>query len=116
MAGALAAHYLAAYRASAQGPEADALAVQARITLTGAARRALDLGAHDQAVAYVEQALPLPMGPGEEATLLEIAARSTNLAGQPGSAEAYARRALACREAEGDPVAIARATALVPSS
>jgi class 3 adenylate cyclase/tetratricopeptide (TPR) repeat protein len=113
VAGALAAHYLAAYRVSAEGPEADALAVQARITLTGAARRALDLGAHDQAVAYVEQALPLPMSAGEEATLLEIAATATNLAGQQVAAEAYARRGLACREAGGDPVAIARATALV---
>ncbi len=81
VAGALAAHYLAAYRDTPAGHEADALATQARITLTGAARRALDVGAHDQAVAHVEQALPLPMAPGDEAALLEIAARATNLAG-----------------------------------
>jgi len=113
VAGALAAHYLAALQDSTAGLEADALAVQARITLTGAARRALDLGAHDQAVACVEQALPLPMSPGTEATLLEIASRASGRAAHITAAEAYARRALACREAEGDPVAVARATALV---
>ena len=113
LAGALAGHYLAAYRVSAEGPEADALATQARITLTGAARRALDLGAHDQAVAFVEQAMQLPMGPGDEATLLEIAARATGRAAHLAASVDYARRALARREAEGDPVAIARATALV---
>jgi len=113
VAGALAAHYLAALRDSTAGPEADALAVQARITLTGAARRAQDLGANDQAVACVEQALPLPMSPGAEATLLEIASRASGRAAHITAAEAYARRALACREAEGDPVAVARATALV---
>ena len=44
IAGALAAHYLAAYRASAQGPEAQALAAQARVSLRAAASRAASLG------------------------------------------------------------------------
>jgi len=113
LAGALAAHYLAAYQVSATGPEADALAVQARLTLKGAAQRAQDLGAHDQAVAYVEQALGLPMLPAEQADLLEIAARSANVVGHNVPAEQYARRVLTFRETEGDPAAIARATAFV---
>jgi class 3 adenylate cyclase/tetratricopeptide (TPR) repeat protein len=113
VAGALASHYVAAHRDATPGPEADALAVQARVTLTGAARRALDVGAHDQAVAFVEQALPLPMSPGDEATLLEIGSRSMSRAAHITAAEDYARRALACREVEDDPVATARATALV---
>src|SRR5207253_375215 len=55
LAGALAAHYLAAHEASSEGPEADAVAVQARLALRGAAERAATLGAHDQAVAYLTQ-------------------------------------------------------------
>src|SRR6185369_2884044 len=44
LAGALATHYLAAYRTSAEGPEAEAVAAQARLALKGAAVRAADLG------------------------------------------------------------------------
>ena len=43
LAGALAAHYLAAYRASTEGPEAEALVAQARIALRAAAERATSL-------------------------------------------------------------------------
>ena len=50
LAGALAGHYLAAHATAPEGPEADALAVQARLALEGAAERASALGAHDQAV------------------------------------------------------------------
>ena len=113
LAGALASHYLAAHHASAEGPEADALAVQARLTLKGAAQRAAALGAHHQAVEFVEQALALPMLAAEQAALLEIAARSANVVGHNVRAEQYARHVLALREAEGDPAAIARATAFV---
>jgi class 3 adenylate cyclase/tetratricopeptide (TPR) repeat protein len=111
LAGALASHYVAAYRASTEGPESDALAVQARLTLKGAAQRAQDLGAHDQAVAFVEQALALPMPVAEQAALLEIAASSANVVGHNVPAEQYSRRVLALREADGDPTAVARATA-----
>ncbi|HEY4190987.1 MAG TPA: adenylate/guanylate cyclase domain-containing protein, partial [Candidatus Limnocylindrales bacterium] len=56
LAGALAAHYLAAYRASAEGPEADALVAQARISLRAAADRATALGSPGQAVKFLEYA------------------------------------------------------------
>ena len=59
LAGALASHYLAAHEASDEGPEADAIATQARLALTGAADRAAALGSHDQAVTYLEQALAI---------------------------------------------------------
>ena len=57
LAGALAGHYLAAHGYAADGPEADALAAQARIALRGAAERAAALGSHEQAIAFLEQAL-----------------------------------------------------------
>ena len=44
LAGALASHYLAAHANSPEGPEADAVAAQARIALRGAAERAIALG------------------------------------------------------------------------
>ena len=50
LAGALASHYLAAYRNAGEGPEADALAGQARISLRAASERAAALGSRDQAL------------------------------------------------------------------
>src|SRR5476651_2823559 len=57
LAGALAGHYLAAHQNAPEGPEADALAGQARIALKSAADRAISLGAQDQAVSFFEQAI-----------------------------------------------------------
>jgi class 3 adenylate cyclase len=59
VAGALAGHCLAAYRAAGEGAEADALKVQARLALRGAAERAAALGSHEQAIALLEQALEI---------------------------------------------------------
>jgi tetratricopeptide (TPR) repeat protein len=111
LAGALAAHYLAAYEASAEGPEAEAVAVQARLALRGAAERAATLGAHEQAVAYLEQALTVTTDPAEQAPLLERAGASASLAGRHDAAEGYLRRAIELERATGDRVGVARATA-----
>ena len=73
VAGGLAGHYLAAFRNSAEGPEADAVAAQARIALTAAAQRAAALGSHDQALTFLEQALTVTTDPAETARLLERA-------------------------------------------
>ena len=74
LAGALASHYLAAREASEPGAEADAVAAQARLALSGAADRAAALGGYDQAVAYLEQALAITTDPAERAPLLDRAA------------------------------------------
>jgi predicted ATPase len=78
LAGALATHYLATFDASTPGAEADAVAVQARLALRGAAARAADLGAHDQAVSYLEQALTVTPEPLDRANLVELAAPRDN--------------------------------------
>ena len=57
LAGVLASHYVEAYRATPAGPEADALAAQARVSLRAAAERALSLHSYKQGLAYLEQAL-----------------------------------------------------------
>ena len=111
LAGALAGHYLAAYRNAPDGPEADALAVQARITLRGAAARAAALGSHDQAVAFLDQALSVTTDAAEEAELLERAGVSASAAAHHDRAEVFLRRALEIRRGLGDRAAIAAAAA-----
>ena len=111
LAGALASHYVAAHQASAEGAEADAVAIQARLALSGAAERAATLGAHDQAVAYLEQALTVTTDPAEQAQLLERAGDSATAAGRYEAAEGYLRRAIEVHRAVADRVGVARATA-----
>ena len=60
LAGVLAAHYLSAYEESPEGDERAALRIQARLALNGAAERATSLGASEQALRYLEDALRSP--------------------------------------------------------
>ncbi len=62
LAGVLASHYVAAQRA-ASGAEAEALAAQARVSLRGAAERAIELHSYKQALAYLEQAIEVTTRP-----------------------------------------------------
>jgi len=71
LAGALASHYLAAYRATPAGDEARALAAQARIALKAAADRAQALGSPRQAVTFLAQALEVESDDAERASILE---------------------------------------------
>jgi len=111
LAGALATHFVAAYRASGAGAEADAVAVQARLALSGAAARAASLGAHDQAVAYLAQALEVTADPAERGGLLERAAISASVAADQEAALALARRSVEEYRRSGDAASAARATA-----
>jgi class 3 adenylate cyclase/tetratricopeptide (TPR) repeat protein len=110
LAGALASHYLAAHEASDEGPEADAIATQARLALTGAADRAAALGSHDQAVTYLEQALAITTAPGERAALLDRAARSAASAART-DAQVFGEAAIEAYRAIGDEVGTVAATA-----
>jgi tetratricopeptide (TPR) repeat protein len=76
LAGALAAHYLAAYRATPAGDEAKALATQARIALRAAADRALTLGSPRQAVTFLAQALEVESDDADRAAILERTIRA----------------------------------------
>ncbi len=57
IAGALAEHYVAAYKAQPEGPEGNAVAAQARVALRAAAERATSLGSFLQATRFLEMAL-----------------------------------------------------------
>jgi tetratricopeptide (TPR) repeat protein len=111
LAGALAGHYLAAQGYAADGPEADALAAQARVALRGAADRAVALGAHTQAIAFLEHALAVSPDASDRADLHErvLASAMQGLSGDV--AERHGRGALDARRELGDRPAIAVATA-----
>ena len=109
LAGALANHYLAAHEASDQGPEAAVVATQARLAFTAAADRAASLGAPDQAIAYLEQALTITTEPGERAPLFDRAARAASAAAR--DAVGYAETAIEAYRQLGDRAATAGATA-----
>jgi class 3 adenylate cyclase/predicted ATPase len=109
LAGALASHYLDAHRASTPGPEADAVAIQARLALRGAAERAAALGAHEQAIAHLRQALEVTPEQAEQADLLLRAARSADAASLYADGVMFAERSAAAFESAGDPMGAARA-------
>jgi class 3 adenylate cyclase/tetratricopeptide (TPR) repeat protein len=113
LAGALASHYLSAYEASATGPESEAIAIQARLALSGAAERAATLGAHGQSVVYLRQALAVTLDPGDRAPLLERAATSASAGVRFEDAEQLAGQAVEAYRQNGDEAGVAKATALV---
>jgi tetratricopeptide (TPR) repeat protein len=69
IAGALAEHYVSAYKAQPEGPEGEAVAAQARVALRGAAERARSLGSFVQATRFLEQALEVTTDPAERVQL-----------------------------------------------
>ena len=111
LAGALATHYAAAYRNAAEGAESEALAAQARIALRAAAERAAALGSHEQAVAFLEQALEVTTDAIEAGQILERAASSALEAARYSVAEGFLRQALERYGAVDDSDAALRATA-----
>jgi class 3 adenylate cyclase len=108
LAGVLANHYLAAYRATPPGPEADALAAQARIALRAAAERATALHAPVGALGYLEQALEVTADPMEQAALHERAAAAATSSARTRGAEAHARKAEEIYAGLGDRLGVLR--------
>jgi class 3 adenylate cyclase/tetratricopeptide (TPR) repeat protein len=113
LAGVLATHYLDAFRASHKGPEADALAGQARISLEAAAERATALHSHRQAMAYHEQALSVADDPAEQAAIRERAGQSAEYAGLLEIAIHQFREAASAYRGLGDRLSLLRASTLL---
>jgi class 3 adenylate cyclase/tetratricopeptide (TPR) repeat protein len=111
LAGALAGQYLAAHANAPEGPERDALAAQARVALKGAAERAATLGAHDQAIALLEQALTVTTDPLDRAELLERAGKSASAAARFDQLESFFQEAIALHRGRADGVGVVRVTA-----
>ena len=108
LAGALATHYLAAYRSAPDGPEAEALASQARIALRAAADRAIALGSPLQAVQYLEQAIEVTDSDEDRASLLEQAGDAASVGAHSELALPRLEQAQELREQLGDDRAVAR--------
>jgi len=111
LAPVLASHYLEAQKASPGGPEADALAAQARVALRGAAERAAALHNHGQALGYLEQALSVTAEPAEQAALHERAAQAAHWANGYEAGLEHARSAAAGYRTLGDRLGTLRAIA-----
>ncbi len=111
IAGAVAGQYVAACRNAPAGSEADAIAGRARAALSAAAARAAAVGAPDQAVTFLVQALQIATDPAEEAGLLERAAEAASDAAHHEQADDFLRRAMAIWRERGDRPATARCTA-----
>jgi class 3 adenylate cyclase len=115
LAGALAGHYLAAQANAAEGPEADALAAQARIALRAAAERAINLGSLGQGVGFLDQARAVTRDEAELADLLEQAGGAAHMAGMTAVAEERLRQAVEARRRLADPDAVAGSIASLGS-
>jgi class 3 adenylate cyclase/tetratricopeptide (TPR) repeat protein len=116
LAGALAGHYLAAHQNATEGREADTLAAQARLALRAAADRASALGAHEQAIGFLQQAMTVTADVAELAALLEAAGVAATAHQRFAEAETFLRDALARREAIGQREPIVRTTTLLAAA
>jgi len=113
LAGVLANHYLSAYRSAAEGPEADALAAQARIALRAAADRAASLASPIQALAFLREALTVTSNPAERVALLERAADTAVVGGRYDEALELLETAVAWYRSQDDASGTARALAAI---
>ncbi|MFI5254859.1 MAG: hypothetical protein ACHQ15_05325, partial [Candidatus Limnocylindrales bacterium] len=104
-------HYLRAFQATPPGPEADALAVQARLALRAAGERAAALHSHVQALAFLERALEVTLDPIERAQLHERAGDVARAGLQYEGSLSHLRAAADAYRDLGDRSALARAIA-----
>ena len=111
LAGAVASHFVAAYRAAPDGPEGEAVATQARIALVATADRAETLGALGQAVEALREAIGVSRDPAEKARLLERLGFVETSIARIDDAVPHLREAIATFEALGDRPAVVHATA-----
>ncbi|HEY5629421.1 MAG TPA: hypothetical protein VIR16_07925, partial [Candidatus Limnocylindrales bacterium] len=112
LAGVVASHFVAAYRAAPEGAEGEAVATQARISLLGAAERAQALGALGHAIDLLRSALEVSRDPGHEAELREQLGRTESYHSDFDPGDADLATAIALYEAAADRVGVIRASAL----
>ena len=113
LAGVLANHYLDAYRSSREGPEADAVAAQARIATLAAADRAIALHSHRQALSYLEQALTVTHDAAARAAIHERIILSSEYAGALEMTLEHGRKAMEAYREAGDENGRLRAATLM---
>jgi class 3 adenylate cyclase/tetratricopeptide (TPR) repeat protein len=113
LAGALARHYLAAWQVTPEGPDADALAGQARRALTAAADRSIRLYANEQAIELLREAATVTVDSVEKSHLLSRAGGQLDLIGRYADGEAIGREAYALARTAADGAAEAHAVSVL---
>ena len=111
LAGVLATHHLAAWRAAPEGPEGEAAAAQARVSRRAAADRAEALGARGQAADWLGAALEVTTDPAERAALLQRRGWTAVVSGRLEDGDATLAAAVDAWRATGDRVATLHAVA-----
>jgi class 3 adenylate cyclase/tetratricopeptide (TPR) repeat protein len=107
----LAAHYVDAYRAEPQDPDADEIRTTARKMLVRAAERAASLAANEEAQHAYERAGELSDDPLEQADLLEHAGLMARTGARSDQAAAHYEQAIALFESAGGTHPAARVSA-----
>jgi class 3 adenylate cyclase len=113
LAGALAIHYLDAWKAAPEGAEGDAVMAQARVALRAAAERAVALHSPIQALNYLEHLLSVTADPGERASVLERAGDAAESSALFARAEKYANQAMDTYRSLGDMAGLARSAEII---
>ena len=111
IAAIVADHYLLAHRATPAGPEADALAAQARLALRAAGERAAALHSHVQALGFFERALEVTTDPIERAQLHERAGEAARAGAAYEVGEGHLDEAVGAYRGAGDGSGLARSAA-----
>jgi class 3 adenylate cyclase/tetratricopeptide (TPR) repeat protein len=111
LAGVVASHFVAAFRAAPEGAEGEAVATQARISLLGAAERAQALGALGQAIELLTSALEVSRDPAQQAQLRERLGVVQDYHSEFDAAEVNLAAAVDAYETAGDRVGVIRASA-----
>jgi class 3 adenylate cyclase/tetratricopeptide (TPR) repeat protein len=107
----VASHYLDAYRAAPQSPDAGEIKARARQTLMRAAERAASLAANTEAQRYYDQAMELADDPLERAELAERAGEMARAIGVAGPAVERFEEAIRLFESQGRSHPAARVSA-----
>jgi tetratricopeptide (TPR) repeat protein len=113
LAGVLATHYVDAFHASQPGPEADAVANQARIALLAAADRAVSLHSHRNAISYLGQALTVTEDRAERGRIYERIAVAGEFAGSMDTVVDAGSRAVELYREVGDGLSTLRAATVL---
>src|SRR3989440_10640525 len=90
----VASHFVQAYEAAPEAPDAEAIKARARETTLRAGEHAQSLAAYEQAQRYFEQAARLTDDPVTEAEMLERAGVNARLATQSERASAHLERSI----------------------
>ena len=107
----IASHYVDAYQAIPDAPDAEEIRTKAKDTLARAGKRAQSLAAYEEAQRYFERAAEMEDDPVRRAELLELAGTVARLATRNDDAEARFKEAIALFEAEGRTHPAARVSA-----